>query len=913
MKPRYKRTMSVLLALCLLLSQGTLTAAGASNISLSAQTSQPSRFTDVPAGEWYAGAVNWAVARDITTGTSADKFSPGKACTHIEILTFLYRAVEQIENPTGADMEKAVTWAREKGMLAADFDRQKPCSRADAVNYIWQALGREDAPVSSFTDVPANASYAKAVSWAVANGVTTGTDTMKNTFSPNQVCTRGHIVTFLYRALAWSAPSNELPRAARYGFLNGEALKKKITYASFMTMLDNAVKRIDADKLAVWKARFPEARQSQNVIDTGNAALALFAAAETIGGEVYARNVNDRGGGSFSNGWTPAGFWGDVERIPVGFEEIYEKPADGTFLSWSSHYVTSRGSVLTGNTLFPYQNGKTQLENSALTYEDAALACLRLYESTIEITERAPTAEDAALLAKADARKQEILSSKTDVSCTGTAYYVSNSGSDSNDGKSPSTPWATIKRVVKAGTDKTLKPGDAVFFERGGLWRGEALLCAEGVTYSAYGMGDKPKIYGSEENYAGAEKWTLWYDQNGVKIWKLYRDVTEVGNIVFNGGESYATRVYSYYNGREWVVSGEDQRPFDVVDGLRHDLTFYSTFELSKNQYEAYAAQFGGTVYMNQLSETGALYLRCDSGNPGTLYREIEFHQAPEELAEYLGGLVTPVGSNTIDNLCIKYCVIEGIVIYGSDRANSDNNGNVVQNCEVAWTGGTQHDLNRAEGDVMVCGEAITWKTDNNRFLDNYVHQACCAGFVSEFVEGEGVPGVTCSGTVISGNVVEKCQDTFWFWDNRLSERHPEIVFWDNTSITDNYVLNMGYGWSGDPRFVLSPENPTNTYHAYGGSFAFHIGGAASGVRNMRVNDNVFYLTAGGTLLGHSVFEDWNGLTFHGNTYVENDNRNILRGECFRRSLTREDTLEDIRTWLGDDAAVVFQPSAKLK
>lgn len=202
MKPRYKRTMSVLLALCLLLSQGTLTAAGASNISLSAQTSQPSRssFTDVPAGEWYAGAVNWAVARDITTGTSANKFSPGKACTHIEILTFLYRAVEQIENPTGADMEKAVTWAREKGMLAADFDRQKPCSRADAVNYIWQALGREDAPVSSFTDLPANASYAKAVSWAVANGVTKGTDTTKNTFSPDDTCTRGHIVTFLYRA-----------------------------------------------------------------------------------------------------------------------------------------------------------------------------------------------------------------------------------------------------------------------------------------------------------------------------------------------------------------------------------------------------------------------------------------------------------------------------------------------------------------------------------------------------------------------------------------------------------------------------------------------------------------------------------------------------------------------------------------
>lgn len=904
-----KRIVCILLSFCVMLS---LCAP-----ALAVRGGGTAGFQDVSSDAYYAGAVQWAKENDITTGTSQTTFSPANFVTRGEAVTFLWRAsgrpAPSSQETPFTDLAEdwyrdAVCWAAEKkittGVTETRFDPNGKVTRGQMVTFLYRAQGEPG-------KTGQGAWYSDAVAWAEKNYLLTGTSAEFTTAGDNY-CPRSDVVTYMYRALAWSAPSNELSRTARYGFLNGEALEKKITYASFMTMLDNAVKRIDADKFAAWKARFPEARQSQNVIDTGNAALALFAAAETIGGEVYTRNVDDRGGGSFSNGWTPAGFWGDVERIPVGFEEIYEKPADGTFLSWSSHYVTARGSVLTGNTLFSYQNGKTQLENSDLTYEDAALACLRLYESCIEITERAPTAEDAALLTSADARKQEILSSKTDVSYTGTAYYVSNSGSDSNDGKSPSTAWATIKRVVKAGTDKTLKSGDAVFFERGGLWRGEALLCAEGVIYSAYGTGDKPKIYGSEENYAGAEKWTLWYDQGGVKIWKLYRDVTEVGNIVFDGGESYATRVYSYYNGKEWVVSGEDQRPFDVVNGLKHDLTFYSTFELSKERYEAYAAQFGGVVYSDQLNEAGALYLRCDSGNPGTLYREIEFHQAPEEMHGYIG-LVTPAGNNTIDNLCIKYCVVNGIAIYGSDAANSDNNGNVIQNCEVAWTGGDQHDLNRAEGDVMVCGEAIVWKTDNNQFLHNYVYQACCAGFVSEFVEGEGGPGVTCSGTVISGNVVEKCQDTFWFWDNRLSERHPEIVFWDNTSITDNYVLNMGYGWSGDPRFLMSPENPTNTYHAYGGSFAFHIGGAASGIRNMRVNDNVFYLTAGGNLLAHSVFENWNGLTFHGNTYVENDNRNILRGECFRRSLTRENTLEDIRTWLGDDAAVVFQPSAKLK
>ena len=161
-------------------------------------------FTDVPANEWYAGAVDWAVSKDITNGTNAAKteFSPGRNCTHIQILTFLSRAagITSTSIPWDKEQMQVQNWAREKGMIDDSFNGSKECTRAEAVNYIWQTLDKEDAPASSFTDVDPNAGYAKAVDWAVANGVTNGDNAAQTEFSPNKVCTRGHIVTFLHRA-----------------------------------------------------------------------------------------------------------------------------------------------------------------------------------------------------------------------------------------------------------------------------------------------------------------------------------------------------------------------------------------------------------------------------------------------------------------------------------------------------------------------------------------------------------------------------------------------------------------------------------------------------------------------------------------------------------------------------------------
>lgn len=114
-------------------------------------------------------------------------------------MTFLYRAARGEGEPTAADMDKAISWAREKGMIDNSFDGNKPCTRSTAVSYIWQAFNKPIAKASSFTDVPANAAYAKAVNWAVEKGITKG-DGSESTFAPDKVCTRGHIVTFLYRA-----------------------------------------------------------------------------------------------------------------------------------------------------------------------------------------------------------------------------------------------------------------------------------------------------------------------------------------------------------------------------------------------------------------------------------------------------------------------------------------------------------------------------------------------------------------------------------------------------------------------------------------------------------------------------------------------------------------------------------------
>ncbi len=167
-------------------------------------------FTDVAESDYYYAPVQWAVENGVTTGTSDTTFSPASTCTTAQILTFLWRAVGEPapagENPFSDVAEDvyfadAAAWAHEQGLVSGEtFNGDSPCTRSAVVTYLWKLAEEPEAEAAAFTDVAADADYAQAVAWAVSEGVTTGTS--ETTFSPDATCTRGQIVTFLYRDLA---------------------------------------------------------------------------------------------------------------------------------------------------------------------------------------------------------------------------------------------------------------------------------------------------------------------------------------------------------------------------------------------------------------------------------------------------------------------------------------------------------------------------------------------------------------------------------------------------------------------------------------------------------------------------------------------------------------------------------------
>lgn len=169
-------------------------------------------FNDVLETDYYADPVQWAVDGNITSGTSATTFSPNATCTTAQILTFLWRAKGSPEPVDGealpfSDVKesdyyyKAALWAKENGLISGTtFNGNTPCTRASTMTYMWKLAGSPSASNSSFTDVSSTADYSQAVAWAVKQGITAGTSA--TTFSPDQTCTRGQIVTFLYRAYA---------------------------------------------------------------------------------------------------------------------------------------------------------------------------------------------------------------------------------------------------------------------------------------------------------------------------------------------------------------------------------------------------------------------------------------------------------------------------------------------------------------------------------------------------------------------------------------------------------------------------------------------------------------------------------------------------------------------------------------
>ena len=178
----------------------------AASIHYNSPASSPApAFSDTPS--WCSAEAQWAVEQGITNGAgSATLFAPAQECTHEQILTFLWRAsgkpaaAQEAPITAASYYQDAINWAYEKDFINDSFHLSAPCTRVQAVWYIWKALGEPQAArAASFSDLEPNYPYLPAVSWAVEKEVTKGYGSV-STFAPDKACSRGEIACFLYRA-----------------------------------------------------------------------------------------------------------------------------------------------------------------------------------------------------------------------------------------------------------------------------------------------------------------------------------------------------------------------------------------------------------------------------------------------------------------------------------------------------------------------------------------------------------------------------------------------------------------------------------------------------------------------------------------------------------------------------------------
>ncbi len=418
-------------------------------------------------------------------------------------------------------------------------------------------------------------------------------------------------------------------------------------------------------------------------------------------------------------------------------------------------------------------------------------------------------AELAAIDAKAEALKNEILNTKTTVKPAngGKAYYVSTSGDDANDGLSEAKP---IKSIDKVNT-LSLGAGDVVYFKRGDMWRTLTTLSAKsGVTYSAYGEGAKPIISRSPFDGAKTGTWTLTDIPN---VYKYSENMTnDIGSISFNNEtytEKYAQRVHFGYTSDNKAYLGGA-----VVDNpltkLTNDLDYWH--------------DLGGPVLT---ASKGTLYLRSDSGNPAERFSNIEFNP---------NGHTIRIGGNnvTIDNLDIRHA--------GSHGISAGTVANLkVTNCVILWIGGTAQNYTAKDG--------IKWPTRfgnsvevyggcDGYLIDHcYIDQAYDAGVTHQYSDSSAGDCIMKNVTY-SNNLILNCVYSIEYFNRKNA---GTTRYLSNIKINNNICRYAGYG------FGITRPDGGMIGHFRSGTI---VPDTADFVVENNIFDrstgNMFYLAAGG-------------------------------------------------------------------
>ncbi|MBR5308718.1 MAG: dienelactone hydrolase family protein [Clostridia bacterium] len=394
------------------------------------------------------------------------------------------------------------------------------------------------------------------------------------------------------------------------------------------------------------------------------------------------------------------------------------------------------------------------------------------------ITEYAPIGEpkefyldfaDEAYLAELDRlseqRKQEILNTNDEIDLTGkTVYYISNNGNDSkNSGTSPDSPFKSVQR-----TEEIVKEGDIVLFRRGDLFRGN-WTAQPGVTYGAYGEGEKPKMYASKVDGTDPKKWTLYDKENN--IWRYEEQMIDIGGIFFNDGEAVAYKEIPTWNivEKKFVLREAPGVDFVLSEQLDNDLDFFC---------EA-TAVIKGVPQVGKAENVGYLYLRSDKGNPAKIYNTIEFN--PRVSGISIGG-----DNVTIDNLCIKHAGVHGIASGTVDNLT-------VTNCEFGWIGGGIQYYDETSGRVTRLGNAVEiYGGCHGYTVDNcYIYQSYDAG-VTHQVRGEN-KYYEMYDIFYTNNLLEYNTYSVEYFLSRQEAGNKSKM--KNVHVKNNIMRFSGYGW----------------------------------------------------------------------------------------------------------------------
>lgn len=363
-----------------------------------------------------------------------------------------------------------------------------------------------------------------------------------------------------------------------------------------------------------------------------------------------------------------------------------------------------------------------------------------------------------------------LASENTDVSgISGKIYYISEKGSDSNDGLSKETPWKTLSKLSGA----KLKSGDAVLFERGGLYRG-TIAASAGVTYGCYGEGNKPIICGSARNYAG-----MWSRVEGDEnIWKLnLKGLVDPGIMIFYENESELYRVGFDYD----VITG--QRVFDyrtmytTYENAANSSTIHGYLTLNKNFEFYYGEPDLDEDTFNANTTTYTLYVYYD----GDLNADFENIEIGEDKSLFRAQGVDNV---TVDGLCFKHTGAHS-VRGGQNRTN----GLTVKNCVFAYSGGSvlQNRWVRYGNAIEIYGSGTDIEIYNN-----WMYQIYDTAFTMQYSGSTIKEDLIWKDVSVHDNVMERC---YWGMELWCHPASGYTMTASNINISGNVISKIGNFW----------------------------------------------------------------------------------------------------------------------